>query len=60
MDKENLKQILVSILIGAFTAFLTSLLEGILTFLQGAGNNLVVGMVSGATFARSWRTNRTG
>ena len=60
MDKENLKQILVSILIGAFTAFLTSLLEGILTFLQGAGNNLVGGMVAGATFARSWRTNRTG
>ncbi len=35
MLNENLKQILISILVGATVAFLTSLLEGALSFLRG-------------------------
>lgn len=46
MTKENLKQALISVLVGAVVAFLTVFLEGVLEYLQGAENNIIGGIAA--------------
>ena len=48
---SDLKQALIAILIGAVIAFLSSLFDGLIEFLQGWGNNIVGG---GATALVYW------
>lgn len=40
---KHIKQALISVLIGAIVAFLTTFLEGALQYLQGTENNLLGG-----------------
>lgn len=46
MDKEDLKQALLSILVGACVAFVTTFLEGVIQYLNGTENNILAGIVS--------------
>lgn len=46
MSKEQRKQILISILIGACVAFFTSLFEGLLDVLKNNGNDIIGGISS--------------
>ncbi len=50
MPKDQIKQILISILIGAIVAFLSSLFDSLLTFLRDYGNNLAGGAVATAKY----------
>ena len=46
MKDINWKQVLISILIGATVAFVTTFLEGLLDYLRGLENNVVGGAIS--------------
>ena len=50
MNKQSWKQILISILIGAIVAFLSSLFDGFLNFLKENGNNIVGGGATSITY----------
>ena len=54
MHKDT-KQVIVSILIGACVAFLSSLFDGLVSMLQGQGNNILG--ASSATLAYLKKTN---
>ena len=51
ITKETLKQVLISIFIGACVAFLTSLAEGVIDALEGFGNNAVGGSAASLMYA---------
>lgn len=55
----NLKQILISILVGATVAFLTTLLEGLLGLLQDPVTPAVGGVAGTTHYLLKWRTNLT-
>jgi len=50
-SKGNWKQVLMSIFIGALVAFLTSLIDGLVDFMQGQGNNIAGGITSTIRYA---------
>ena len=50
MDKANIKQVLMAIFVGACVSFLTTLFDGMATFLQGYGNNIAGGIASTAVY----------
>ena len=50
MTKEHLKQILISILIAAGTAFLTTLFQGLLDLIQNNAAALVAGAGSASVY----------
>ena len=50
MTKETLKQILVSIFVGACVAFVSSLFDGIIALLKGQGNNIAGSVVAMGTY----------
>lgn len=49
MTRNEIKQALISICIGAIIAFLTTFLEGIIHILQNTENN-IIGSVTGSLF----------
>lgn len=52
------KEILISILIGAITAFLTTLFDSVITLLQNHGNDIVGGITASATYTfKNWVKN---
>lgn len=56
MTKEHIKQALLSILIGASVAFLTTLIEGLADFIRSNGEHIVAGIVSTAYYlAKAYR-----
>lgn len=58
MTRENLKHVMISILIGAGIAFVSSLLEGLLNLIKNIGHNLP-GITAGMVwYLKSWKTNR--
>lgn len=46
MNKAQVKQALISFLIGAIVAFITTFLEGALEYFQGMENNVLGGAVA--------------
>jgi len=50
MTKENLKQALISILIAALAAFVSSLSQGLLDFIQSHAVDISAGAVSAAVY----------
>ncbi len=50
MKRQELKPILISILVGACVAFLTSLFDGLIGILQGYGNNVTGGVIAAGIF----------
>lgn len=46
MTKEQIKQAIIAIAIGAITAFFSSLFDGIAEFLKGHGNEIAGGVVA--------------
>lgn len=46
--KQHIKQVLISILVGAVVAFVTVFLEGALEYMQGMENNLLGGAAAAA------------
>lgn len=53
---KHIKQALISILVGAITAFVTVFLEGALEFLQGMENNTLGGIAAATRhLATLWR-----
>lgn len=56
MSKENLKQALVSICIGACVAFFSTLFQGLADFLTTHSTQIVAGMSSTAVYlAKAYR-----
>lgn len=53
MSKPEIKQALISIVMGACTIFLVSLLEGLLDFLQNHGAEIAGGAVAAWRYALS-------
>jgi hypothetical protein len=60
MDKETLKQIAISILVGAVTAFITTLLQGILDYVNHVQRDLIGGAGASVYYLKQWITNPTG
>ena len=55
-NNRNFKEVLISILIGATVAFLTTLIEGLYQFIQANSENIVAGMSSVAYYlAKNYR-----
>lgn len=53
---ENLKQVLISILVGACVAFLSSLFEGLATLLKSHSTEIVSGVAStGVYLAKAYK-----
>lgn len=50
MTKQDLKHIIISIIVGASVAFFSSLFEGILVLLKSHGNDIIGGTVSSITY----------
>lgn len=50
MNKIEWKEILTSILIGAFVAFITTFMEGALDFMQSLENNTVGAVAASAKY----------
>lgn len=50
MNKEQLRQAIIAILVGAVTAFLTSFFNGIADWLNGHGTEVVGGAVATAKY----------
>jgi len=60
MNKENLKQVLISIFIGAFIAFLSTLMDSLVDYLQGV-RKYDVGAVAGVVwYFKTWNRTRIG
>lgn len=53
--RETLKHILISILVGACVAFLSSLFEGALHVLEGYGNDIVGGASATVAYFKTIR-----
>lgn len=50
MTKEQIKQAIIAICIGAVTAFFSSLFDGIAEFLKGHGNEVAGGIVAAGKY----------
>lgn len=50
MKKEDYKKILMSILIGAFVAFFSTLSQGLLDFVKAHGNDIIGGVAATITY----------
>lgn len=56
MSNYNLKQVLISILVGACVAFISTLFDGILEFMRTHGKDIVAGTIATATYlAKEYR-----
>lgn len=51
--KETLKQILIAVLVGTCVTFITSLGEGLISWLHGVDNNIIGGMATTTTYIAS-------
>lgn len=51
LNTEQLKQILVAVLVGTAVTFLTSLLQGLVGWVGGIDDNLIGGAAGAVTFA---------
>jgi len=55
-DKNNLRQVLISIAVGACVAFLGSLFDGILEFVRMHGEDIIAGTIATAIYlAKQYR-----
>ena len=52
MNKTQVKEILISILIGAVIAALTVVFEGLIDFLKGSENNIIGGISTTLSYLR--------
>lgn len=50
MNKEQIKQAIIAICIGALTAFFSSLFDGIAELLKGNGDKVVGGVVAAGRY----------
>lgn len=50
LTKENWKHVIMSILIGAGVAFLSSFFDGIIDLLKGYGNDYAGGLTAATTY----------
>jgi hypothetical protein len=60
MDKKTLKKVITSILVGAITAFVTALLQGVLDYVNHTQINLIGGAGASVYYIKQWITNPTG
>lgn len=55
-NKQDLKNAIIAILVGALVSFLSSFFDGIIGLLQGWGNDVAGGVASTSVYlAKTWR-----